>query len=194
MLLGKPTLDLIFAGEVDLVFRRWTRPTVKAGGTLRTSGGLLDILDVDRIAIDEITDDEAGRAGLGRDELVGFLESRQGEIYRVRVRPGGPDPRVELRESSDLSVEDIEAIDAALDRLDRASKTGPWTREYLRLLLERPHVRAQDLADSLGLDKAFFKDNVRKLKNLGLTISFSPGYEVSPRGKAYLKATGGDSE
>jgi hypothetical protein len=28
---------------------------------------------------------------------------------------------------------------------------------------------------------------VRKLKELGLTISHSPGYEVSPRGQAVLR-------
>ncbi len=33
-----------------------------------------------------------------------------------------------------------------------------------------------------------FKVNVRKLKNLGLTLSFNPGYDLSPRGKGYLAA------
>ena len=32
------------------------------------------------------------------------------------------------------------------------------------------------------------QNDVRKLKELGLTISFSPGYELSPRGKALLEA------
>jgi Mn-dependent DtxR family transcriptional regulator len=54
------------------------------------------------------------------------------------------------------------------------------------LLGENPHVRAQDLADGLGMEKAVFKNDVRKLKELGLTISHSPGYELSPRGKAVL--------
>ena len=31
-----------------------------------------------------------------------------------------------------------------------------------------------------------------KLKALGLTISHSPGYEISPRGRAYLDATATD--
>ena len=45
---------------------------------------------------------------------------------------------------------------------------------------------ALEVAEGLGLDKPTFKNNVRKLKTLGLTISHSPGYEVSPRGQAYL--------
>ena len=48
------------------------------------------------------------------------------------------------------------------------------------------HVRAPDLAASLGRETAAFKDDVRKLKALGLTISHSPGYELSPRGRALL--------
>ena len=32
------------------------------------------------------------------------------------------------------------------------------------------------------------KEQVRKLKTLGLTISHSPGYELSPRGRALLDA------
>jgi biotin operon repressor len=48
-------------------------------------------------------------------------------------------------------------------------------------------VRAQDLAEGLGLEKQAFKNDVRKLKGLGLTISHSPGYELSPRGMALLR-------
>ena len=58
----------------------------------------------------------------------------------------------------------------------------------LGLLAANPRVRAQDLADSVGRDKASFKTDVRKLKALGLTISHSPGYELSPRGRALLDA------
>jgi hypothetical protein len=38
----------------------------------------------------------------------------------------------------------------------------------------------------VGRDTAKFKNDVRKLKSLGLTISHSPGYELSPRGHALL--------
>ena len=33
-----------------------------------------------------------------------------------------------------------------------------------------------------------FKRDVRKLKEMGLTISLLVGYELSPRGEAYLRA------
>ena len=39
----------------------------------------------------------------------------------------------------------------------------------------------------MGKEKQWFKLNVRKLKNLGLTESKSTGYTISPRGKAFLE-------
>ena len=59
----------------------------------------------------------------------------------------------------------------------------------LELILRRPHTRAPDLAAEMGRERDPFKIDVRKLKNLGLTRSFDVGYEVSPRGLAYLSRT-----
>ena len=56
----------------------------------------------------------------------------------------------------------------------------------LALIAERPGVRAPDLAASLGRDTQPFKIDVRTLKELGLTHSLAVGYEISPRGRAYL--------
>ena len=186
MLIKRVVLDRIAAGEIDLVFRRWRKPTVKAGGQLRTAVGMLDILAVDRLPASRITVRDAQRAGYEtKAALTRDLASRpEGDVYRIQVALGGEDPRIALRNRADLSDDDRAELDARLARLDTASKTGPWTRTYLELLADNPHVRAEDLADSLGLDKPTFKNNVRKLKALGLTISHSPGYEVSPRGWA----------
>lgn len=188
MLLRRAVLDRVVTGEVDLAFRRWTRPTVKTGGSLRTPAGLLQIVKVEPVPIESITADDARRAGLRLEELLRFLGQKpEGDVYRVELGPIGPDPRVALREDGDLSEEDLAGIRARLDRLDAASKRGPWTRQFLRLLAGRPHVRAQELAESLGLERDVFKNDVRKLKALGLTISHSPGYELSPRGRAFLE-------
>lgn len=187
MLLRKPVLDAIVAGEVDLAFRRWKRPTVKTGGTLRTPVGMVEIRSVQRIDLGDIDEDSARRAGVTYDELIGFLGAKdEGEIYRVELGAVVPDPLVALREDDDLQCDVITAIGERLDRLDAASSRGPWTRQFLTLLADNPHVRAQDLADGLQLDKPTFKNDVRKLKALGLTISHSPGYELSPRGRAFL--------
>lgn len=47
-----------------------------------------------------------------------------------------------------------------------------------------------ELAASFGRETEPFKLDVRKLKNLGLTISLKVGYELSPRGEEYLRASG----
>ena len=39
--------------------------------------------------------------------------------------------------------------------------------------------------DTISLYCAF-KTDVRKLKRLGLTLSFKVGYEISPRGRVYM--------
>lgn len=187
MLLRRALLDRVVTGEVDLAFRRWTRPTIKTGGSLRTAAGLLQIEKVEPVPIESITEDDARRAGLRLEELLRFLHQKpDGDVYRVELGAIGPDPRVALREDDALSEEDLAGLRARLDRLDAASKRGPWTRRFLRLLADQPHVRAQELADALGLERDVFKNDVRKLKALGLTISHSPGYELSPRGRAFL--------
>lgn len=63
MLLKRELLEDIKAGKVDLVFRRWNRPSVKAGGTLKTKVGLLAIKSVTDMSPDAVTDAEAQRAG-----------------------------------------------------------------------------------------------------------------------------------
>lgn len=63
MLLKLDLLERIKAGEVGLVFRRWSRPTVKAGGTLKTKLGVLSILSITDTTPEAVTDEEARRAG-----------------------------------------------------------------------------------------------------------------------------------
>ena len=188
VLIKRVVLDQIEAGELDVIFRKWRKPTVKAGGQLRTSVGMLNILAVDKVAKSKISVADAQRAGFAtKADLVRELDSRaEGDIYRITVEHGGVDPRIALRENANLSADDIAELQQRLDRLDSSSKRGPWTTTFLQLIDANPQVRAPDLAEGLGLDKPTFKNDVRKLKALGLTISFSPGYELSPRGKAYL--------
>ncbi|QQR40347.1 ASCH domain-containing protein [Devosia rhizoryzae] len=63
MLLKRELLEGIKAGKVDLIFRRWNRPTVKAGGTLKTKVGLLSIKSVTDMSPDDVTETDAQRAG-----------------------------------------------------------------------------------------------------------------------------------
>jgi hypothetical protein len=44
-----------------------------------------------------------------------------------------------------------------------------------------------DLATKLSRERMWLKLNIRKLKNMGLTISHDVGYEISPLGREVLK-------
>ena len=50
MLIKRTVLDQIESGDIDLIFRKWRKPTVKDDGQLRTSIGMLNIKAVDKIA------------------------------------------------------------------------------------------------------------------------------------------------
>ena len=168
MLLKQKTLRGIKNGSVPVAFRRWRRPTVKAGGTLLTPIGQLAVEAVDVVALDCITEAEAIAAGFpSLDSLRSELSRRTGgEVYRVRLSLAGPDPRIALREEIPEGAES-DSILERLARLDARSPTGPWTLGVLALLGERPGERAGDLAADVGMEKAGFKTNVRKLKGLG---------------------------
>ena len=211
----KPYWAGIADGSVTVAFRRWRSPTVVAGRPYRTGGGRIEVLSVEVVDPAAITAADAARAGhASPDEVRASLDvmagrrprggagapategaGEEGEgrhVYRVEFRRlDEPDPRDQLAHSAALGVDDVAAIDIRLDRLDRASPIGPWTRPTLRLIAANEGVRAPDLAASVGRETAPFKLDVRKLKNLGLTISLRVGYLVSPRGRAYLEAVEG---
>ena len=63
MLIKREVLEAIKAGDITLQFRRWTRPSVKAGGTLKTKVGLLKIGGLDEISPDDVTAADARKAG-----------------------------------------------------------------------------------------------------------------------------------
>lgn len=193
MLLPPKVAHGVADGSVTLAFRRWRRQDVQVGSEFRTVAGVIRVDAVDRLAsVEEITEEEARAAGWPDvARLRKQLDKVEGDVptYRVRLSWAGPDPRVALRESAELTDDDVAAIDARLERLDRASSHGPWTMATLDVIRRRPHTRAPDLAAELGRERDPFKIDVRKLKNLGLTRSFEVGYEVSPRGLAYLERT-----
>jgi hypothetical protein len=182
-------LKAIKAGEIDLAFRRWDRARVVVGTRMRTGVGLLEVTSVDEVDPGALTDDDARRAGAGSlPALTAALAARADRpVFRIGLRYAGPDPRIALRETVPTSAE-LAEITRALDRLDRASSWGPWTRETLDLIDRAPEVRAPDLAARVGRDTADFKRDVRKLKELGLTESLDIGYRLSPRGEAVVDA------
>jgi hypothetical protein len=94
MLLKREVLEAIKRGDITLQFRRWTRPTVKAGGTLKTKLGLLRIGRVDDISPEDVTEGDARQAGF-KDlaEFHKWLDTmKQGPIFqRIEVSLAGDD-------------------------------------------------------------------------------------------------------
>jgi hypothetical protein len=178
-------------GSVTLAFRRWRKQDVVPGQQFTTASGMVRVDEVTVVAADAITDEEARQAGWPDATRLRQRLAPDDSLptYRVRLAWAGEDPRIALRESAALTDEDVADLDRRLERLDRASSHGPWTLAYLELVRAHPQRRAPDLAELVGRETAPFKIDIRKLKNLGLTRSFAVGYEVSPRGLAYLSST-----
>ena len=63
MLIRQAVLAQIRDGAVTQQFRRWTRPTVKPGGTLKTKVGLLQIGRIDDMSPSAVSEADARKAG-----------------------------------------------------------------------------------------------------------------------------------
>jgi hypothetical protein len=189
VLFQKRFWPLIADGSVTVTFRRWHQRQAVPGGRYRTPSGFIDVTAVEVIEAGGVSDADAVRAGYATaDELLADLPDKPSvPLYRIDFRfAGTEDPRADLAAEAGLTEDDLSSIDARLARFDAAAKAGPWTRTTLDLIATRPGVRAADLAASIGRETPEFKRDVRKLKELGLTLSLEVGYELSPRGRAYL--------
>ena len=190
MLFLKRFWEPIARGEVTVTFRRWKAQQVLAGRQVPHGRG-----------------DHRDRVRLG---LGG------GEHHRRRRTPGrviptpaasspicpcGPVFRstgfsftswtIPIRgqnwqRRTELTASRLPKSPRGSQRLDRASPHGPWTRPVLEMIESHPGRRAPDLAALFERETQPFKTDVRKLKNLGLTLSLPIGYRLSPRGESYL--------
>ncbi|RNL77699.1 hypothetical protein [Nocardioides marmorisolisilvae] len=178
-------------GSITLAFRRWRAQDVKPGATFKSGGHVIRVDKVSVVDPAKITDADARRAGLkdAADVRKRLAPDESWKTYKVTLGYAGPDPRIALRESAELTDADVAAIDTRLERLDKASSHGAWTMRTLELIRQNPQRRAPDLAAIEGRETAPFKIDVRKLKGMGLTVSFPVGYEISARGLTYLQRT-----
>lgn len=178
------------SGAVTLTFRRWEKPHVRVGGRYRCHPiGVLEVDAVSQVAVRDLTTRDAKRAGFAtREALIAYLAELgplddDTSLYRIELHHGGDGDRVEIALDASLTDAQIAELEKKLARMD---KDGPWTRKTLALIQKHPRVAASKLAAKLGRETLPFKVDVRKLKKLGLTQSFEVGYEVSPRGLAFL--------
>ncbi|HLT41339.1 hypothetical protein [Sphingobacterium hotanense] len=188
MLFKKIHLIGIKSGEVTLAFRKWQKVSVKSGSLLHTSIGLVEIRDIQVVDEDDISEQDALHAGFSdkKQLLKSFFHSSNGTIFKISVCYHSEDPRIELREQTGLTVQQFAVLQRKLERLDHHSSKGPWTNNVLSTIRDNPSLHAAGIAKLTGFEKDWLKINIRKLKNLGLTISHNVGYEVSPLGRAYF--------
>lgn len=187
MLFKREILEGIVRGDVTLAFRRWERPTVKAGGRIRTALGVVRIGAIHLMDAADLTERDARASGAASlTALEKMLGPENGDqIYRIELTGIDPDERVAKREASELSKQEWADIQS---RFKRWEKTAPgYFSSILSLIAARPAVAAGELAAVLRVEKLKFKQDVRKLKELGLTESLDVGYRLSPRGGVVLE-------
>lgn len=94
MLIRLEVLEAIKRGEITLQFRRWTRPSVKPGGTLKTKVGVLKIGRIDDLRPEDVTAADARKAGFRDvadfDRWLGTM--KQGPLFqRIEIAYLGED-------------------------------------------------------------------------------------------------------
>ena len=181
--------DGIHSGAIVLAFRRWKRRQVVPGRRYRTGIAMVEVESVDVVEPSSVDVAQACEAGyMSVSELLADLRGDPAwPVYRIRLRRiDGPDPRDELARAASLTEADVAAITARLARMDGSSGRGPWTGMVLALIADQPGIVSTVLAEAMGWERQDFKQHVRRLKELGLTLSLDVGYRLSPRGESYL--------
>ncbi|MGI8791830.1 MAG: hypothetical protein ACR2H3_01395 [Acidimicrobiales bacterium] len=194
MLFATRFIPGIHAGQITETWRAWSRPQARTGGVYTVQrAGLIRAESVEQVALSDADESAAAAAGFdGLDEMLAALRQFNPDlgpddlVWRVRFTYLGTDERPRLGDEVELTEAEVATIDARLAGYDQRSAGGAWTAQTLALIADHPGRRAGDLADELGWERAPFKQNVRKLKALGLTESLEIGYRLSPRGRSYL--------
>lgn len=186
MILTHQVAHGVAAGTVTQAYRRWSKPRVAAGSSFRTVAGVVRIEAIEAVDPDQVDDAAAKAAGsASAAELLGGLTGGNPDdpLWRITLSWAGPDARDALARDDALTSAEIAEIEALLDRLDART---PWARATLIRLADQPGATAARLAERLPFDKEALKRRLRQLKERGLTHSLPTGYELSPRGRAYL--------
>jgi hypothetical protein len=178
-------------GEVTLTFRLWKRPHAKVGGRYRVGAVVIEVERIDLVPFSSISAREVRRTGSPDRESLRARAAHAGPIdddtllYRIEFRVVDVARRVAPVAASS---ESIAATAAKLDAMDHRSAAGPWTRAVLALIGANPGVVSTVLAETVGRPRAEFKQDVRKLKALGLTESLEVGYRLTALGEAIADA------
>ena len=180
--------DRIRRGDITCTVRFWKSAHVRIGGSYRLGGGTIRVSRMREIGRDELTQALARRAGFDSvEEMLQVARHGAGErIFLIHFRyvntPARPQPHERAVNAAGLLE-----IARRLDTMDRRA-SQPWTRQTLRTIWSHPGLRSTELAHMLGRERMPLKQDIRKLKALGLTISLDVGYRLSPIGVRLLQS------
>ena len=193
MLFKQASKELIRDGSITMTFRNWKVAQVVVGNSYRLGpADAIIVKSVDEVAVRSITVAQARHSGFADvDELLSVLSpppatlTPESRVFRIVFRhEHQADPRTERRE--DATAGALQEVEGRLARMDRLGRRGPWTISTLQLIDKHPQVAASRLAPHMQRETPAFKADVRKLKELGLTVSHEVGYSLSHRGRALL--------
>ncbi len=81
MLFAKRLREPVMRGEITCSVRIWRRPHVRVGGRYRLGGGAVEVTDLRRIDLSDVTADLARRSGFaGLVDLLKVAKHGAGEI------------------------------------------------------------------------------------------------------------------
>ena len=157
MLFTAATLRGLLEGRVTCTYRRWDAYG-QVGSRFTTAAGVVEVTSITPAQVEQLTEQDAADAGFDSvAALVKWTSAKGGgDVYRIGIALAGPDPRVALRGSDQLDVAEVSALNAKLERMDRAAEQ-PWTRSTLRQIQRVPGVVSTELAAEAGQQRHTYK-------------------------------------
>jgi hypothetical protein len=185
-------------GAVRLTFRFWEKPRVKPGGRYRVHPiGVVEVDSIEVLTLADLTETDAQLAGFANKQaMLDYMKpvaeakassAKPVRLFKIGLHHGGDGDRVPGALKNSASEDELQLLKTKLQKLDAA---GAWTTKTFRLIDAHPRVAASKLAVKIKMETEPFKENVRKLKKLGLTQSFEVGYELSPFGRIIVESLG----
>ena len=109
-------------------------------------------------------------------------------VFRVAFHYVSSDRNLFADVSDDVTADELRALIQRLQKTDSRGRIGSWTAQTLTLKDANPIVASSQLAPTAAMETKTFKANDRKVKRLGLTISYETGHRLISPGSRVLSS------
>ena len=179
----------IVAGDITCTFRYWKRTQVVAGNFYKINPiGRIEVHKITTIKPDDLTQANAKASGFDSvAQLFAYISSfdtDQRTLYRIEFSFAGRRDDLDPEQETVTTDQALDTLKQALQLRDKNSATGPWTLDTLKLVGKHPGMSSAVMAKRLNKDRVKLKQDMRKLKQLGLTSSLETGYELTDKGRS----------